>query len=60
LQVNDGFGALEAPRQAISIASNKRQFGCQRVGFDGLRAALAGNQCTESSGVSQPAPFGES
>jgi hypothetical protein len=59
LQVDDGFGALEAPRQASIIALNEGQLGCHWIGFDGLRAAFGWNQCTEGPGVPQPAPFGE-
>jgi hypothetical protein len=57
LQVDDGFGALEASCQASIIALNKGQLGCHWLGFDGLRAAFGWNQCTEGSGVPQPAPF---
>jgi hypothetical protein len=59
LQLDDGFGALEAPRQASIIALNKGQLGCHWIGFEGLRAAFRWNQCTEGSGVPQPAPLGE-
>jgi hypothetical protein len=59
LQLDDGFGAFQAQRQTGIIALSQSQFGCQRVGFNGLRAALGGRQCTERSGVALLAPFGE-
>ena len=59
LEVDDGFGAFQAQCQTGIIALSQSQFGCQRVGFSSLRAALGGRQCTEGSGIPLLAPFGE-
>jgi hypothetical protein len=48
LQLDDGFGAFQAQRQTGIIALSQSQFGCQRVGFNGLRAALGGRQGTNA------------
>jgi hypothetical protein len=59
LQLDDGFGALQAPRQTSIIALNKGQLGCQRVGFDGFPAPFGGNRAPRGSGLPQLAPLGQ-
>jgi hypothetical protein len=59
LKLDDGFRAFQALCQTGIIALSQSQFGCKRVGFSNLPAALGGRQCTEGSGVPLLAPFGE-
>src|SRR5271166_4815183 len=44
LDIDNGFGACQAPRQTIIIPLNSGKFGCQRVGRGGFRAAFERNQ----------------
>jgi hypothetical protein len=59
LELDDGFGTLQAQRETGIVALNPGQFRCQRIRFGGLRSALAGNQGAEGSGIAFPAPVGE-
>src|SRR5271166_2493480 len=59
LDIDNGFGACQAPRQTIIIPLNSGKFGCQRVGRGGFRAAFERNQRAEGSGVTKPAPVAE-
>jgi len=59
LDIDNGFGARQAPRQTIILPLNNGKFGCQRVGCGGFRAALERNQRAKGPGVAKPAPVGE-
>ena len=49
----------QAQRETGIVALKQGQFGCQRVGFGGLRSALGRRQRVEGAGVALPAPVGE-
>ena len=59
MEVDDGLRACQAPRETGVVALRQSKFGCQRVGFDGLAAALARDQRAEGPGVAPPAPVGQ-
>ncbi len=59
LNVDDDFGRCQAQREAGVVGPSDSQFGYQRVGLGGPRAALGGNLCTVGAGVTLPAPVGE-
>jgi hypothetical protein len=59
LDVDDGLGAGQALRQTRIIPLQSGNLRRERVGFDGLWAAFAGNQCAESAGVALSAPLAQ-
>jgi hypothetical protein len=59
LDLDDGFGTRQAQRETGIVSLKTGNFVGQRVGVTGLRAAFAGTQCAERSGVALLAPFSE-
>jgi hypothetical protein len=60
LDVDDGFGARQAPREAGNVLLKPGQFACQRIGVSGFGAALDRTQATNGPGIPLAAPVGES
>jgi hypothetical protein len=59
LEVDDGFGALQAQREAGIVALKAGQVSGQRIGFGGFRSAPRRGQAADGSRVPLAAPFGQ-
>jgi hypothetical protein len=59
LEIDDCFGAHQAARQTAILPLQECHFGCQRIRFGGLWAALGRHQRANSPGIPEPAPVGQ-
>ena len=56
MDLDDGFGMRQAPRETCILPLETDNFGGKWVGITGLRTAFAGLQCAQRSHIALPAP----